>query len=1018
MRPGDQISFPPFRLDLGNECLWRGARSIALKPKDFAVLRCLVGQPGQLVTKRELLDTVWSGTTVSDGVLKVCIRRLRRALGDAATQPRFIETVHRRGYRFIARLSSAAGAGLLQADSGLPTLVGRERELGRIHDWFGRAQAGTRQLVFVTGEAGIGKTTLVEAFLAQVKHHASVWIGRGQCVEQHGAGEAYMPVLEALERLCRRTDGQRLVDVLAQHAPSWLAQLPSLLEPDALEALQRRIQGVTRERMLREMVKALEALTTEVCLVLVLEDLQWSDHSTLALLSVLAQRQETARLLVLTTYRPADISNADHPLAALSQELRLHRQCGDLSLAFLTASAVGEYLADRFPLAAPDHARLTALLHRQTDGNPLFLVNLLDYLVAHGYLSEVNGGWEVQARLFELANTDDGRDWVPDSLRQMIEKQIDRLNPHQQQLLETASVAGVEFSAAALDGSAVPPDPHFRNGTAMQAEEHCQALARQRKFLSADGWTEWPDGTVAGCYRFIHSLYQNVLYGRIPVGRRLQLHRTIGEREERAYGERAGEIAAELAMHFEQARVFDRAVAYLQQAAHNALQRCAYQEAIAHLSRGLALLDRQDPIDATPDRQTRVQQEIALSLSLSVPLAMTKGYAAPEVEQVYSRARGLCETIGETRQLFRALRGLSAVALIRGEFHTTRRLGEQFLALAERQTEPTLLLSAHNTLGITHFHLGEFGRAQEHFERGLALYDPHRRRADGFVQDPGVVCRSYTALSLCLRGFPHQARDSARQAVSLARQLAHPHSLAYALGCAAIVSHMCRDGHATRAVAGETLAVSQEHGFAYWLALGTILVADGQGQVSDGIRQIRRGLADWGATGAQVMRPYYLAVLAEAYATAGRLADGLQTVDEALGLVGTTHERFCEAELYRIKAELVLAQEGGRAEGRRQKAEGKRQKAKGKEQNFQAHPPAPTPDSLVEECFRRAIALARRQQARLWELRAVLGLSRAWQSWGRRTEARQLLEDSLAGCDTAGESSDVGQARTLLAELS
>lgn len=992
MKPGAQISFPPFRLDLGNECLWRGTQSIALKPKDFAVLQCLVDQPGQLVTKQELLDTVWSGTTVSEGVLKVCIRRIRRALGDAATRPRFIETVHRRGYRFIAPLSSAVESPLPHPHSPILTLVGREHELAVLHGWLGRAQAGARQVVFVTGEAGIGKTTLVEVFLHQVEHQASVWVGRGQCIEQHGAGEAYMPVLEALERLCRRADGKRLLAVLGQHAPSWLAQLPSLLEPGELEALQRRIQGVTRERMLREMVKALEALTAQVSLVLVLEDLQWSDHSTLALLSVLAQRQEAARLLVLTTYRPADISNVDHPLAALSQELHLHRQCGELSLAFLSTLAVGEYLAGRFPLDTSDHARLTELLHRHTDGNPLFLVNLLDYLVAHGYLTEVNGRWQVQARLFDLASIDDGQEWVPDSLRQMIEKQIDRLNPHQQQLLETASVAGVEFSAAALDGDVVPlrreDEPHFKNGTAIQAEEDCQTLARRGKFLYADGWTEWPDGTVAGCYRFIHSLYQNVLYGRIPVGRRLQLHRAIGEREERAYGGRAGEIAAELAMHFEQARVFDRAIPYLQQAAHNALQRCAYQEAITHLSRGLSLLNKQDTPDATPDRQARIQQEITLSLSLSVPLAMTKGYAAPEVEEIYSRARGLCETIGETRQLFRALRGLGAVALIRGEFHTTRRLGEQFLALAERQNEPTLLLSAHNALGITHFHMGEFSRARSHLEQGLALYDPYKRRADGFVQDPGVVCRSYTAFSLCLLGFPHQARNSVRQAVSLARKLSHPHSLAYALGCAALVSHMCQDGYDARAFAEETIAVSQEHGFAYWLAMGTILVAGSQAQGAGRIGQICQGLADWEATGAEVMRPYYLAVLAEAYVTAGRLADGLQTVDEAVSLVGATHERFCEAELYRIKAEILLAQE---EQGQK---------------------------STGQEYFQQAIALARRQQARLWELRAVLGLSRVWEGRGRRTEARELLEESLARFDTVEEIVDARQARTLLAELS
>ena len=996
MKSGAQISFSPFRFDPGNECLWRGTRSIALKPKDFAVLQCLVDQPGQLVTKQELLDTVWSGTTVSEGVLKVCIRRIRRALGDTAKRPRFIETVHRRGYRFVAPLSAAGESPPPHPHSSMPTLVGREQELALLHGWFGRAQAGTRQLVFVTGEAGIGKTTLVEAFLRQVEHHAAVWVGRGQCIEQHGAGEAYMPVLEALERLCRRADGKRLPAVLAHHAPSWLAQLPSLLEPGELEALQRRIQGVTRERMLREMVKALEALTGQVSLVLVLEDLQWSDHSTLALLSVLALRQEAARLLVVATYRPADISNADHPLAALGQELRIRRHCRDLPLAFLPASAVGEYLAGRFPLTAPDHARLTGLLHRQTDGNPLFLVNLLDYLVARGYLAEkaedssstVPGGrWEVEARLFDLAGMDDGREWVPDSLRQMIEKQIDCLNPHHQQLLETASVAGVEFSAAALGGS---------NGTAVQAEAHCQTLARGGKFLYADGWTEWPDGTVAGRYRFIHSLYQNVLYGRIPAGRRLQLHRAIGEREEQAYGGRAGEIAAELAMHFEQARVFERAVPYRQQAAHNALHRRAYQEAITHLSRGLSLLDRQHTPDAPPDRQDRRQQEIALLLSLSVPLAMTKGYAAPEVEEVYSRARSLCEATGETRQLFLALRGLGAAALIRAELYTARQLGEQFLALAERQNEPTLLLSAHNALGIAHFHRGEFSRARAHLEKGLALDDPHKRWADGFVQDPGVVCRSYTAFSLCVLGFSRQARSSVRQAVSLARRLAHPHSLAYALGCAAIVSHMCRDERDTRAFAEETLAVSQEHGFAYWLAMGTILVADSQPQAAGRIEQIRQGLDDWEATGAAVMRPYYLAVLAEAYATTGRLAEGLQTVDAAVELVGTTHERFCEAELYRIRAGILLAQDSHRPQGTGQTS---------------------LTHSQVEEYFRRAIALARRQQARLWELRAVLGLSRMWQTQGRWTEARELLEESLSR-DEAGESVDMGQARALLAELS
>ena len=471
MASGLQISFPPFRLDVGNECLWHGDQAIALKPKDFAVLHCLVEHPGQLVTKQELLDTVWPGTTVSEGVLKVCIRRIRRALGDPATAPQFIETVHRRGYRFIAPLSSdsrfkvqgskfkvQSSKSSLSPNSQSPTphLVGRGSELQQLHGWLDQAKSGSRQVVFVTGEVGIGKTTVVESFVAQAEEPTRVWIGRGQCIEQHGAGEAYLPVLEALERLCRRPDGERFVAILDQHAPTWLAQLPSLLSRVELEALQRRIHGVTRERMLREMVKALEMLTTEVILVLVLEDLQWSDHSTLALLSLLAQRQESARLFVLGTYRPADILAGNHPLSALTQELHMHGQCQELSLTFLSEAAVQEYVASRFP-GKPDFcAQLAALVYARTDGSPLFLSNLLDYFVAQGSLIENAGQWEFQNPLGPIDPSDplpdivDNQNVVPDSLRQMIEKLIDRLSADEQRALEVASVAGVEFSAAAL----------------------------------------------------------------------------------------------------------------------------------------------------------------------------------------------------------------------------------------------------------------------------------------------------------------------------------------------------------------------------------------------------------------------------------------------------------------------------------------------------------------------------------------------------------------------------------------
>ena len=1006
MTPGVQISFPPFQLDLGNECLWHEAQAIALQPKDFAVLHCLVQHPGQLVTKDVLLDTVWPGTAVSEGVLKVCIRRIRRALGDSASMPQFIETVHRRGYRFIAPLSPSSESRVLSSESlpipnpqsPIPNLVGRESELTHLHRWLEQATSGSRQVAFITGEAGIGKTTLVEAFLDALNWtdtRLPIWVGRGQCIEQHGAGEAYMPVLEALERLCRRPDGERLLTVLDQHAPTWLAQLPSLIEPAELEALQRRIQGVTRERMLREMAKAVEIVTAEVTLVLVLEDLQWSDHSTISLLSVLAHRQEAARLFVLGTYRPADMVAGEHSLPGLTQELQMHGHCEELPLTFLSEAAVGEYVARRFPVDEQTRTRLTELIHTRTDGNPLFLVNLLDYLVAQGNLLEVNGQWQLQAGLASIEEIKEGHGGVPDNLRHMIEKQIERLSAEEQHLLEIASVAGVEFSAAALAVSDAGEED------TVEAEESCEALARQGKFIRAHGWDEWPDGTVAGRYQFIHSLYQNVLYHRIPAGRRLQLHRAIGEREEGGYGQRVIEVAAELAIHFEHGRVFPRAVYYLQHAADNALQRCAYQEAISHLSHGLSLVQEHDHQsgNTTPeDTREHLQQEISLSLTLGVPLAMTKGYAAPEVEQTYSHARDLCEKLGETRQLFRALRGLRAVSLIRAEFTTARRLGEQLLILAERQNDPTLLLSAHDALGITYFHTGDLTQARSHLEHGLALYDPQKRRPNGFVQDPGVVCLSYSAFSLCVLGSFGQAHDTVQQALLLARNLAHPHSLAYALGCAAIVSHMCRDEQATQAFAEETMTLSAEQGFAYWLAMGTIL--------HGGIEQILDGLAAWRATGAEAMRPYYLSLLAEAYIKAGQAQEGLQVVAEALDLAETTEERFCEAELYRLKGEGLLARES------------KEQRAGSKEQNLRANPQPLTPNPQIEECFEQAIAIARRQHTKLWELRAVLSVSRLWQMQGKQTQARDILRETVLWFGTEVEIADLQEAKVLLAQLS
>ncbi|MBI3757993.1 MAG: ATP-binding protein [Deltaproteobacteria bacterium] len=331
--------------------------------------------------------------------------------------------------------------------------MGRQAELQQLHGWLEKALNGERPIVFITGEPGIGKTTVVEAFLTQLgardwglgaslptsPHPQSLapntqhptpfpWIGRGQCVEHYGVGEAYLPVLEALGRLCREADGQDVIALLRQQAPSWLVQMPAVLSTAELEELQRRTAGVTRERMLRELAEALEALTAERALILRLEDLHWSDYSTLDLLSVLARRQEAAQLLILGTYRPVEVLTRDHPLKSVKQELQLHGQCEELALDFLSEGAVAEYLAVRFPVGAQHAASLRSLahlIHQHTDGNPLFMVNVVNDLIAQGVLAKTNGAWELRGEARERTLG------TPVSLRQLIEQQVARYAANQ-----------------------------------------------------------------------------------------------------------------------------------------------------------------------------------------------------------------------------------------------------------------------------------------------------------------------------------------------------------------------------------------------------------------------------------------------------------------------------------------------------------------------------------------------------------------------------------------------------------
>ncbi|BBA32848.1 uncharacterized protein sS8_0883 [Methylocaldum marinum] len=427
MNQGMPIVFGPFRLEPGNAMLWRGDQAIVLRPRTFAVLCYLLEHPDRLLTKTEILNALWPRQYVSEGVLKASINEIRKALGDDPKAPRYIETRHRRGYRFIGPRASHPPS----ASSALPSprCVGRDAELRHLHAALEKALAGERQLVFVTGEAGIGKTTVVEVFAeGAAARQELLRMASGQCVEHYGPGEAYLPVLEALGRLCRPPQGKRLVALLRRYAPTWLGQLPWLLSPAEQTELQRQGVAATPERMLREMAEALEAVTAETPLVLVLEDLHWSDYATLDLLAALARRREAARLLVIGTYRPMELIVRGHPLKGLKQELQVHGQCAELALGALSEAAVTDYLAARCPRVAPTVPleRLAQWVSRRTEGNPLFMVHTVAYLCARGALREAPepAGQDASLRVLE-----DAEHGMPETLQQMIDQQIDRLSP-------------------------------------------------------------------------------------------------------------------------------------------------------------------------------------------------------------------------------------------------------------------------------------------------------------------------------------------------------------------------------------------------------------------------------------------------------------------------------------------------------------------------------------------------------------------------------------------------------------
>ena len=598
--PAEQIQLGPVAIDTANERLIRGDTEVSLRPKAFATLMYLAKNPGRIVTKDELLDAVWPDTVVGDAVLKVCIRELRLALQDDSKRPTFIETAHRRGYRFLVHAQSVEDrpndrprftSATIQPS--LAPVVGREMELQAIQACWDKACAGQRQVLLLSGEAGIGKTTLLEDYCSK---QSGLKLVRGSCREQFGAGEAFLPFLEALEALLAADTEGAVVNHLRERAPTWYVQFPWLVQESDRQLLERELLGATSERMLREMAELLETLTDSFPLAVILEDLHWSDPSTLDLVGAIASRSRPARLLLVATYRPVNVILHNHPLGRAKRELKRCASTEEVHLGFLTEADLEQYVQQRLEIQQSIDG-LAAWLFRRTEGSPLFLVQIFDYILERDWLKQTAGQWT-----FDIESADLARG-VPGNLREMIDNDLSQCEDHERVLLEAASLAGFRFSSQAVAAAI---------GDELENVEACASdLARKGHFLRETGWIEFPDGSAGATYVFTHSLWQQALAEGVTPGRRTRLQRNLGERGEAAFGEHAIEIAGELALHFEEGRMPAKALAYRCLAADRAQDRYANQEAKAHLAKALTMVDSLPAED-----RGAAQSEIKLQIGL------------------------------------------------------------------------------------------------------------------------------------------------------------------------------------------------------------------------------------------------------------------------------------------------------------------------------------------------------------------------------------------------------------------
>jgi predicted ATPase len=861
-------------------------------------------------------------------------------------------------YRVLQE-SGARGRLDIAVTRGLTPLVGREQEVGLLVERWEQVKSGQGQVVLLSGDAGIGKSRLVQMLKEHVAQEPHT---RWECrSSSYFENTALFPVTDLFQRLLR-FEGEdipeekvgKLEQMLSQYrlpleesvqlfAPFLSLPMPENPYPPLHLSPQRQ-----RQKTLETLVAILLQLAEQQPVLFIVEDLHWTDPTTLELLNLVIEQIPTASLLLLLTCR-SHLQPTWHHRSYITEMTLNH-----LSHAQVEQIVIG--MTDGKTLPQEVLAQVVA----KTDGVPLFVEEVTKAILESGQLKACDGHYELIGSFSTLA--------IPATLQDSLMARLDRLVTAKA-VAQYAAVIGRQFAYDLLS-------------TVSQLD--AATLQRELRQLVEAEIVYQRGLPPQATYVFKHALIQDAAYASLLKSTRQQYHQSIAQVLEAQFPETTEGQPELLAHHYTEAGLNSQAVHYWHHAGQQASERSAHLEAMTHLQQGLQLLQ------TLPETLERTQQEVDMLIALGASLRATKGAAAPEVEQTFLRGQHLCALLEAPHQLFPVLRGLWNYYLVRAELQTAHKLGEQLLSLAQQVQDAAMRVAAHRALGVTLLHLGSVAAAHTHFTQGIAL-DDQQHRVYAFVHgdDAGVACRSFDAWALWYLGYPDQGWARNQEEVTLAQQMAHPFSLALSLSLSVIFYAFHREVRLTQERAEAAISLATEQRFSYWLAFGFIIrgwALAQQGQAQEGLVQIEQGLSAFRATGAEILRPSFLALLAEAYGTIGKSEAGLTALTQALTLADTTGERWYGPELYRLKGVLLLQQ-------------------------------ASDHQAEAEHCFHTAISIARTQQAKSFELRAATSLARLWQQQGKRQEAYDLLAPVYNWFTEGFDTADLQDAQALLDEL-